>query len=34
MQFGFIKGKGMTDAISILRQIQEKFKNEKQEILF
>jgi len=26
MQFGFVKGKGTTDAIYIVRQIQEKFR--------
>jgi len=26
MQFGFIKGKGTTDAIFIVRQMQEKFR--------
>jgi len=34
MQFGFMKGKGTTDAIFIVRQMQEKFKaNERSVIL-
>jgi len=34
MQFGFMKGKGTTDAIFIVRQIQEKFRAKGKKIYF
>jgi len=34
MQFGFIKGKGTTDAIFIVRQMQEKFRAKGKKSLF
>jgi len=34
MQFGFMKGKGTTDAISIVRQMQEKFRAKGKKLYF
>jgi len=34
MQFGFMKGKGSTDAIFLVRQIQEKFRAKGQKLYF
>ena len=34
MQFGFIKGKGTTDAIFIVRQMQEKFRSKGNKLYF
>jgi len=34
MQFGFIKGKGTTDAIFIVRQMQEKFRAKGKKLYF
>ena len=34
MQFGFIKGKGSTEAIFIVRQMQEKFRAKGKKIYF
>jgi len=34
MQFGFMKGKGSTDGIFILRQMQEKFKPKGKKLYF
>jgi len=34
MQFGFMKGKGTTDAISIVRQMQEKFRAKRKKHYF
>eukprot|EP00111_Clytia_hemisphaerica_P013315 TCONS_00039078-protein len=34
MQFGFMPGRGTTDAISILRQLQEKYLGKRKDIVF
>ena len=34
MQFGFMKGKGTTDAIFIVRQMQEKFRAKGKKLYF
>jgi len=34
MQFGFMKGKGTTDAIFIVRQVQEKFRAKGKKLSF
>ena len=34
MQFGFMKNRGMIDAIFVVRQMQEKFSVKKQETLY
>ena len=34
MQFGFIPGKGTTDAISIMRQVQEKHQEKKNKLYY
>ena len=34
MQFGFMPGKGTTDAIAVVRQVQERFMNKKRPLFF
>jgi len=34
MQFGFMKGKGTTDAIFIVREMQEKFRAKRKKLYF
>jgi len=34
MQFGFVNGKGTTDAIFIIRQLQEKFRTKGKKLYF
>ena len=34
MQFGFMKGKGTIDAISVIRQMQEKFKMKRKKLFW
>ena len=34
MQFGFMRGKGCTDAIFIVRQLLEKFQSKKKDLFF